>query len=164
MHALFYVDGRHASSYNTGSNLDIEKLQKAFTTINARVGLRGADEMWSVEAWAQNIFNEKYMQVAANAPLQGSGTQRGVEAGFYPASTSLFIAFLGEPRTFGMTLRGKLGFSRPVPPPPPIAEPLPPPPAMQTCADGSMMAVDAVCPPPPPPPPPPPVERGERGQ
>ncbi len=164
MHALFYVDGRHTSSYNTGSNLDLEKMQKAFTTINARIGLRGADEMWSIEAWAQNVFNTKYMQVAANAPLQGSGTQRGVEAGFYPASTSLYIAFLGEPRTFGATLRGKLGFARPVPPPPPIVEPLPPPPpAVQTCADGSVISVDGICRPPPPPPPPP-VEGGERGQ
>jgi hypothetical protein len=47
------------------------------------------------------------------------------------------------------------------PPPPP-----PPPPETQTCADGSVIAVDATCPvpPPPPPPPPAPVERGERGQ
>jgi hypothetical protein len=44
MHALFYVDGRHTSSYNTGSNLDLEKMQKAFTTVNARVGVRGPDE------------------------------------------------------------------------------------------------------------------------
>jgi outer membrane receptor protein involved in Fe transport len=164
MHALFYVDGRHVSKFNTGSNLDIEKMQKAFTTINARIGVRGPDERWSIEAWAQNLFNAKYMQVAANAPLQGSGTQRGVEAGFYPASTSLFIAFLGEPRTFGLTLRGKLGFAREVPPPPPVevVPPPPPLPATQTCADGSVVAADAVCPPPPPPPPP--AERGERGE
>ena len=152
MHGLFYVDGRYTSKFNTGSNLDIEKMQKAFTTVNARVGLRGPDDMWSIEAWAQNLFDAKYMQVAANAPLQGSGTQRGVESGFYPASTSLYIAFLGEPRTFGLTLRGKLGWSRPAPAPyvAPIAPPLPPPPAVEEAA-----------PPPPPPPPPPAVpERG----
>jgi hypothetical protein len=100
-----------------------------------------------------------------NAPLQGSGTRAGVDRGFYPAATTLFGAFLAEPRTFGVTLRGRLGFARPEPveyvPPP---APPPPPPAMQTCPDGSSVAADAACPPPPPPPPPPaPVERGERG-
>jgi outer membrane receptor protein involved in Fe transport len=154
MHGLFYVDGRYMSQFNTGSNLDIEKVQKSFTTVNARVGIRGRDDMWSLEAWAQNVFDKKYMQVAANAPLQGSGTQRGVDAGFYPAATSLYIAFLGEPRTFGLTLRGKLGWSRPAPAPyvAPMAPPLPPPPEEA-----------APLPPPPAPPPPPPAENGERG-
>jgi outer membrane receptor protein involved in Fe transport len=150
MHALFYVDARHTSAYNTGSDLDIEKDQKAFTVVNGRVGLRGPDETWSVEVWAQNLFNTKYKQVAFDAPLQGSGTTRGVEAGFYPVATQLYGAFLGEPRTFGMTLRGKLGFNRPAPP---AYTPMPAPPPQ---------VVEQPAPPPPPPPPPP-VERGERG-
>jgi outer membrane receptor protein involved in Fe transport len=170
MHGLFYVDARHTSKYNTGSDLDLEKMQKAFTTVNARVGVRGPDEAWGVELWAQNLFNAKYKQVAFDSPLQGSCSQRGAEAGFCNApntgvSTGLFNAYLGEPRTFGLTVRGKLGLSRAALPPPPPPPALPPPPAMQTCPDGSMVAADAVCaaPPPPPPPPPPPVERGERG-
>jgi outer membrane receptor protein involved in Fe transport len=154
MHALFYVDARHTSSFNTGSDLDIEKMQKAFTTVNGRIGVRGPDEMWSLELWAQNLFNTKYKQVAFDAPLQGSGTRRGVEAGFYGAATQLYGAFLGEPRTFGVTLRGKLGFARPAPAPY-VAPPAPPPPPP---------VVEQPAPPPPPPPPPPaPVERGERG-
>ena len=171
MHALFYVDARHTSSYNTGSDLDIEKMQKAFTTVNARAGIRGPDEAWSLEVWAQNLFNAKYKQVAFDSPLQGSCSQRGALAGFCAApntgvSTGLFNAYLGEPRTYGVTLRGKLGFSRAAPPPPPPPPLPPPPPAMQTCPDGSMIAAGAACavpPPPPPPPPPPSVERGERG-
>ncbi|MEO7276589.1 MAG: TonB-dependent receptor [Sphingomicrobium sp.] len=166
LRALFYADMRYQSSLNTGSDLDLEKVQKAFTVVNARVGIQSADNRWALELWAQNLFNQKYLQVAFDAFAQGSGTQRGVEQGFYTRSTQLFGAFLGEPRTFGATLRGKLGFARAVPPPY-IAPPAPPPPpAMQTCADGSMIAVGATCPPPPPPPPPPPlapVERGERG-
>ena len=166
MHALFYVDGRYTSRFNTGSNLDLEKEQKAFTTVNARVGVRGPDDMWSIEAWAQNAFNTKYMQVAANAPLQGSGTQRGVDAGFYPAANSLYIAFLGEPRTFGVTLRGKIGFHRVAPPAyvaPPAPPPPPPAPATQTCADGTVILATDACPAPPPPPAPPPATNGERG-
>jgi outer membrane receptor protein involved in Fe transport len=154
MHALFYVDARYSSSYNTGSDLDIEKMQKAYTLVNARVGIGGPADSWSVELWAQNLLDTKYKQVAFDAPLQGSGTQRGVEAGFYPAATQLYGAFLGEPRTFGVTLRGKLGWSRPAPAPY-VAPPAPPPPPV----------VEQPAPPPPPPPPPPPAptERGERG-
>jgi outer membrane receptor protein involved in Fe transport len=151
LRALFYVDARISSSYNTGSDLDIEKIQKSYQVVNGRIGIHGPDETWGVELWAQNLFNEKYMQVAFDAPLQGSGTERGVVAGFYPRSTQLYGAFLAEPRTFGVTLRGRLGFNRPAPPayvappapPPPVEQPAPPPPAA--------------------PPPPPPAAAPERG-
>ncbi len=154
MHALFYVDARHTSKYNTGSNLDIEKLQKAYTLVNGRIGVRGPDERWSFEVWAQNLFDTKYKQVAFNAPLQGSGTQRGVEAGFYPVATSLYGAFLGEPRTFGATLRFKWAPEARVEAPPPMVAPPPPPPPPVVEEPAPL----------PPPPPPAPVERGERGQ
>jgi len=107
LRGLIYVDARHQSHFNTGSDLDIEKVQESFTVVNARVGIRGPDDRWAVELWAQNLFDKDFMQVAFDAPIQGSGTTRGVEAGFYPASTQLFGAFLGEPRTWGVTLRGK---------------------------------------------------------
>jgi outer membrane receptor protein involved in Fe transport len=102
---LLYADARHMSGFNTGSDLDIEKFQDAFTVVNGRIGVRGPNNAWSIELWAQNLFNEKYEQVAFDAPIQGSGTQRGVEAGFYPRATQLYGSFLGEPRTFGVTLR-----------------------------------------------------------
>ena len=109
MRGLVYVDARHMSHLNTGSDLDIEKIQDAYTVVNARVGLRGPDDRWAVELWAQNLFDNDNMQVAFDAPLQGSGTRRAVDAGFIPRSTQLFGAFLGEPRTWGITLRGKWG-------------------------------------------------------
>jgi hypothetical protein len=132
--------------------------------VNARVGIQGADRAWAVELWAQNLFNEDYLQVAFDAFGQGSGTQRGVEQGFYTRSNQLYGAFLAEPRTYGLTLRGKFGPSAAAPPayvPPPMP---PAPPATQVCADGSVIEATAVCPPPPaPPPPPPPPASGERG-
>jgi hypothetical protein len=163
MSGLFYIDGRHMSAFNTGSDLDIEKVQEGFNVFNARVGLRGPNNNWAVELWAQNVFNEDFLQVAFDAPLQGSGTTRGVQQGFYGRSTQLFGAFLGEPRTYGLTLRAKFAPAARMPelaPPPP---PPPPPPAMQTCPDGSMIEATATCPVPPPPPPPPPPPAGERG-
>jgi outer membrane receptor protein involved in Fe transport len=153
LRGLVYADVRYMSKYNTGSDLDIEKNQKGFAVVNARVGLRGPDESWGLEVWAQNLFDKNFEQVAFDAPLQSvpSGTtQRGVEAGFYPRATQLYGAFLGEPRTFGVTLRGRLGFSRPAPAAY-VAPPAPPPPP------------PVVEQPAPPPPPPPPVEKGERG-
>ena len=93
--------------FNTGSNLDIEKDAEGVHHGQCPRRRARPGRQWSIEVWAQNVFNAKYMQVAFNAPLQGSGTQRGVDAGFYPSANSLYIAFLGEPRTFGVTLRGK---------------------------------------------------------
>jgi outer membrane receptor protein involved in Fe transport len=152
MHALFYVDARHTSSYNTGSDLDIEKTQDAFTIVNARAGIRGPLDAWAIELWAQNLFNKRYTQVGFDAPLQGTGTQRGVEAGFYTRSTQLYGAFLGEPRTFGATLRVKTDYARPAAAVyTPQAAPLPPPPVVEPAPVA------------PPPPPPAPVERGQRG-
>ncbi|HVJ72132.1 MAG TPA: TonB-dependent receptor, partial [Sphingomicrobium sp.] len=64
MRGLVYVDARHMSHLNTGSDLDIEKIQDAYTVVNARVGLRGPDDRWAVELWAQNLFDNDNMQVA----------------------------------------------------------------------------------------------------
>ncbi len=103
---LLYVDGRLQSDTNTGSDLDLEKVQDGFVLVNARIGLRGRNQRWGVELWAQNIFDITYQQVAFDAPLQGSGTIRQT-AQFGTASTQLFGAFLGEPRTYGATVRFK---------------------------------------------------------
>ena len=112
MRGLFYIDGRQMSRFNTGSDLDIEKTQKGFGVINGRIGLRGRDNRWGVELWAQNLLDTKFKQVAFDMPLQGSCTERGAQAGFCSPTpnrtTQLFGAFLGEPRTFGVTVRGKM--------------------------------------------------------
>src|SRR5207237_2503778 len=86
LRGLFYIDGRYMSSFNTGSDLDIEQTQKAFRGFNGRVGIHGPEDAWAIEFWGQNLFNKHFIQVAFDAPIQGSGTTRGVEAGFYPAS------------------------------------------------------------------------------
>ncbi|MBT9473864.1 MAG: TonB-dependent receptor [Pseudomonadota bacterium] len=83
------VNAKYQSSYNTGSNLDPVKTQPGFTLVNARIGIGPDDRSWQVEAWAQNIFDEYYTQVGFDAVAQ-SGS---------------YDAFLGMPRTYGMTLR-----------------------------------------------------------
>jgi outer membrane receptor protein involved in Fe transport len=53
-----------------------------------------------VELWALNLTDEDYYQVAFDGTLQGSSTSPGV-------STSTIDAFLGAPRTYGVTARFK---------------------------------------------------------
>jgi iron complex outermembrane receptor protein len=117
MRGLFYIDGRQMSDFNTGSDLDAEKRQKGFGIINGRIGLHGPDNRWGVELWAQNLLDTKYKQVAFDMPVQGGCTENGALNGFcgvlanYTIPTraqQLFGAFLGEPRTFGLTIRGKM--------------------------------------------------------
>ena len=159
LRGLLYADFRHMSSFNTGSDLDIEKTQRRFTVVNARAGVHGPEDSWAIEIWGQNLFNKNFEQVAFDTPVQGSCTTRGAEAHFCSpipnVATQLYSAFLGEPRMFGVTLRGRIGFHRAPPAPytpapaPVVEQPAPPPPPPPA--------------PPPPPPPPPPTERGQRG-
>ena len=102
---LFYLDMRTSSAINTGSDLDREKLQPAFTLVNARIGLYGPGRRWGLEFWANNLFDTLYQQLAADAPLQGGGTFNGVARGLQPVANQVFLTFPGEPRTYGVTLR-----------------------------------------------------------
>jgi outer membrane receptor protein involved in Fe transport len=107
--ALFYVDGRLTSDYNTGSDLFPEKRQDGFAVVNARVGIRGKDQRWAVEFWGQNIFNQDYTQVAFSSPLQSSSPATSTTGQFSqgaPMANQLISAYLAEPRTYGVTLRG----------------------------------------------------------
>lgn len=85
------VGAKYTSEYNTGSDLAPQKLQESLTLVNARTGFGAADERWMIEAWAQNLTDEEYYQVVFDATLQ-PGT---------------FDAFLGAPRTYGLTARFK---------------------------------------------------------
>ncbi len=79
--------------------------------LNGRIVIGTEDERWTLEAWAQNLTDEEYIQVAYNGFLQGSAFQSTVQPDgtFYnPALDSQTIdAFLGAPRTYGLTLRYK---------------------------------------------------------
>ncbi|MEA3045697.1 MAG: iron complex outerrane recepter protein [Sphingomonadales bacterium] len=106
--ALFYVDTRFTDDYNTGSDLFPEKEQDGYAIFNARVGLRGPGQRWSVELWAQNLFDQDYQQVAFNTPFQGSNSRAHVTnfgAPSFATANQLFSSFLAEPRTFGITGR-----------------------------------------------------------
>ncbi|HYJ83132.1 MAG TPA: TonB-dependent receptor, partial [Allosphingosinicella sp.] len=105
MTGLFYVDGRLMDDYNTGSDLFPQKEQDSFAIFNARIGLRGRGERWSIEAWAQNIFDVGYTQVAFNSPFQEGARTAAFADPQFPGGRQIFSAFLAEPRTFGLTGR-----------------------------------------------------------
>jgi len=108
--AIFYVDSRMTSDYNTGSDLFAEKAQDGYVLVNGRIGIRGPDQRWAVELWAQNLLDTDYQQVAFSTPFQGAGSLSQVQsfgAPAYATANSLFSSFLAEPRTYGLTLRTK---------------------------------------------------------
>ena len=111
LHAGFSLAAKYMDDYNTGSDLLPYKLQEAFTTLNGRVVLGTEDERWTAEFWVQNLTDEEYIQVAYNAPLQGSAFQSTLQPNgtyYNPAlDTQTYDAFLGQPRTYGATLRFK---------------------------------------------------------
>ncbi|WEK57269.1 MAG: TonB-dependent receptor [Candidatus Brevundimonas phytovorans] len=107
----FNLSAKYSTEYNTGSDLLPYKMQDAFTLVNGRVTLGSDDDRWALDIWAQNLTDEEYKQVAINAPLQGSAFQTTVQPNgtyFNPAlDTQTYNAFLGQPRTYGATLRVK---------------------------------------------------------
>jgi outer membrane receptor protein involved in Fe transport len=116
MSLLVYADTRLTSDYNSGSDLFPEKEQDSYALVNARFGVRGPDQRWSIELWAQNLFDTNYQQVAFNAPFQGSNsvahvTDFGAQVGpaaqqvNFATANQLFASFLAEPRTWGVTGR-----------------------------------------------------------
>ena len=103
------LSAKYSTEFNTGSDLLPYKMQDAMTLLNGRITLGAEDENWALDIWGQNLTDEEYMQVAINAPLQGSAFQTAVQPNgtFYsPAGdTQTYNAFMGQPRTYGMTLR-----------------------------------------------------------
>ncbi|RPF70774.1 TonB-dependent receptor [Aurantiacibacter spongiae] len=90
---LVFFNARMTSDYNTGSDLLYGKEQKAYALINGRIGLTGPDRAWGIELWANNLLDEDYTQVAFNTP--------------FVAPQQTYSAYLAEPRTYGVTVRGR---------------------------------------------------------
>ena len=102
---LLYADARVTDEYNTGSDLFPQKGQDGYAVINGRIGVRGPNQRWSIELWAQNLFNQDYAQVAFNTPFQAGTTAAPFVDPQFPGGRQIFSAFLAEPRTYGITGR-----------------------------------------------------------
>ena len=95
--ARFNLGAKYSSEYNTGSDLDPGKRQGDYVLANGRIGFGPQDDRWSVELWAENLFDTDYKQVAFDSGFQNIPNN----------ATGTLDAFLGAPRTFGGTLRAK---------------------------------------------------------
>ena len=96
--ARFNIGAKYMSEFNTGSDLDPEKMQDAYTVVNARIGIGASDRSWSLELWGLNIFDKYYNQVGFDAPLQNLSPLPN-----QPVNS--FNAFPGAPATYGVTFR-----------------------------------------------------------
>ncbi len=88
---LVYFDTRYASAQNTGSDLNPTKVQEGYWLVNGRLALYTPDDRYGVELWGRNLFDEDYAQIMFDVPLQ----------------TGAYGAFLGDPRTYGVTVRAR---------------------------------------------------------
>ncbi|WP_337187206.1 TonB-dependent receptor [Phenylobacterium sp.] len=92
------LSGKYTSRYNTGSDLHPSKIQDEMVLVNGRVGIGSDDDRWTVELWSNNLFDKDYVQVGFNGPFQVDENNDSI---------SVYDAFLGAPRTYGVTLRMK---------------------------------------------------------
>ena len=63
--------------------------------MNARLGLTTPDGKYTFEVWGTNLSNEITRGVTSNTPLRGG------------AGTRSRVAFVEEPRMYGVTVRAK---------------------------------------------------------
>lgn len=109
----FNLSAKYSTEYNTGSDLLPYKGQDAFTVVNGRISIGSEDERWTVDVWAQNLLEEEYTQVGFAAPLQGTAftntTTPQADGTYYniATDTATYNAYLGAPRTWGVTLKVK---------------------------------------------------------
>ena len=85
-----HADYLHRSSFNTTATNSIYGLVPAYGVVNGRIGVRSANRRYDLSVWAKNLTNANYY------------TSRS------ESTYGLITATVGDPRTFGATLRVKL--------------------------------------------------------
>jgi len=86
------IDGRYQSDVLTERLLRPTSGQKGYALFNARIGVGAPDERWTLELWARNLTNQRYIGASIPATFQGA----------------TLVGAQGEPRTYGLTVRTKL--------------------------------------------------------
>jgi iron complex outermembrane receptor protein len=84
-----HADYLHRSSFNTTATNSIYGQVPAYGLLNARLGLRFGEGTYDFAFWARNLTNVDYYISRS------------------PGTFGLITALVGEPRTFGATLRAK---------------------------------------------------------
>jgi iron complex outermembrane recepter protein len=99
LEAFLYANVAAQSSTRTsttGGEGDAITRQDSYAKLNARLGLGDAGGRWVLEFWGRNLTDETTMMFTVSSPLHALAGSTGS------------IAFLDEPRTWGMTFRLRL--------------------------------------------------------
>lgn len=93
LNSRFAVTGRIAAQYQSGifTNTASDATQDSYTLLNLSLGLKSLAQGWSIEGWCLNCGDKRYLTQHFQTPLQ-TGDQN---------------AYVGAPRTYGVTLRGR---------------------------------------------------------
>jgi iron complex outermembrane receptor protein len=84
------VDYSYRSNYYTTVSLSRYSLIPSYSLLNARIGVRALDGKLDLQLWGRNLFNKDYYQSLS------------------AANTGAITGTLGDPRTYGVTLRTRL--------------------------------------------------------
>jgi iron complex outermembrane receptor protein len=84
-------DASYRSSFSSSASASKYLVVDGYSLVNARVGFRGANG-WTFSVWARNLFDRHYFDLLSAAP----------------GNSGLFVGQVGDPRTFGVTLRVSL--------------------------------------------------------
>lgn len=82
------ADASYRSSFYAAVNDDPFSRIKGYALVGAQLGLRAADGPWDVSVWARNLLDKDYLVTAT-----------------INATWGLTQVAVGEPRTYGLTLR-----------------------------------------------------------
>ncbi|MEH3103770.1 MAG: TonB-dependent receptor [Sphingomonas phyllosphaerae] len=85
-----HSDYSHRSSFNTTAGNSRYGVIDAYGVLNLRIGLRSEDARWDLSAWVRNAGDTEYFQTLS------------------PTNFGLVTGIVGDPRTWGVTLRTKL--------------------------------------------------------
>lgn len=85
-----HADYSHRSSFNTSSSNSRYAQVPGYGLVNARIGIRDAEARWDLSVWVKNLTDKNYFQTLS------------------PSAQGNITALIGEPRTWGVTLRTKL--------------------------------------------------------
>ncbi len=84
-------DGSYRSSFRAAVNLDPFSHVPGYALFGAHAGVRQNEGKWDLSFWVRNLFNKDYYNtISVNATY------------------GVAMASIGEPRLYGLTLRGKI--------------------------------------------------------
>lgn len=86
------LTGRVQYQYSSSQFINTASTARrgAIGLVNGNIGIKSASGGWQIEGWVQNAFNKDYVALSFNTPIQ-TGDEN---------------AYMGTPRTYGISLRG----------------------------------------------------------